>query len=218
MKLVVLCDFDGTITVRDTAELVLSRFAEGDWRALDRQFEEGKLTLEQCLQKEFSMVKASEQEILDELRDVEFRSSFEDFAEDCQKREIPLIIVSAGLDFVIRHFLKLKGWDRLVETYIPKTKVTSDGILFVFPERFDKTTANFKQDFVRRCKTQGKRIVFIGDGSGDFEAAKEADLIFSVKGSRLAQLCKMSKVLSRDIVDFKQATNLLLKEFSGVAS
>lgn len=35
MSAVVLCDFDGTITNVDTGELVLHKFAEGDWRIFD---------------------------------------------------------------------------------------------------------------------------------------------------------------------------------------
>jgi 2-hydroxy-3-keto-5-methylthiopentenyl-1-phosphate phosphatase len=34
MKLAVLSDFDGTVTLNDTFENVLAKFAKGDWRTV----------------------------------------------------------------------------------------------------------------------------------------------------------------------------------------
>jgi hypothetical protein len=43
MKRVILCDFDGTISVRDMGYVLLNRFSSGDWEAIDRDFCEGKI-------------------------------------------------------------------------------------------------------------------------------------------------------------------------------
>ena len=202
MNLVLLCDFDGTITMVDTAELILSKFAVGEWRTFDRQFENGELTLEDCLNKEFSLVRVSKQNIIDELKNIEFRPGFEQLVRYCRENHIPFVIVSAGLDFVVEHFLKLRGWKQLVETFMGKTETTPNGIKFTFPERYDKTSANFKQDFVRQCKSRGKKVIFIGDGSGDYDAAREADIAFAIKGSKLAELCAKHGIYFRSITDF----------------
>lgn len=202
---VVLCDFDGTITRTDTAEHVLTRFARGDWRVFEKQYERGKITLEECLKKQFSLVAASQEEILDELdKIVTFRPHFEGLARYCRKNRIPTVIVSAGLDFVINHFLKLNSWEGLVETYMAKTKFRVSGIDFDFPELFDPTSANFKQDLVRHYKTEGKKVVYIGDGSADYAAAGDADYLFAIKGSRLAALCKENRMHCITITDFKR--------------
>ena len=212
MNLVVLCDFDGTITEIDTAEFVLSKFSEGDWRVFDKQFESGKITLEDCLKKEFALVSASEKEILNELRNVvTFRPHFEKLAEYCRKNSIPFIIVSAGLDFVIKHFLQLNGWHELVETYTAKTKYGAHGIEFTFPRLFDKTSANFKQDLVRRCKCHDKTVIYIGDGSGDYAAARDADYPFAIKGSRLASICEGHRMHCRVITDFQEVIEAINK-------
>ena len=44
--LAVLCDFDGTITLTDTLEYVLRKFAVGDWRSFDEKYERGEITLQ----------------------------------------------------------------------------------------------------------------------------------------------------------------------------
>jgi 2,3-diketo-5-methylthio-1-phosphopentane phosphatase len=207
---VVLSDFDGTITRIDTAEHVLTRFARGDWRVFEKQYERGKITLEECLKKQFSLVTASQEEILDELdRVVTFRPNFEGLVRYCRKNRIPTVIVSAGLDFVINHFLRLNNWEGLVKTYMAKTKFRASGIDFDFPELFDPTSANFKQDLVRHYKTEGKKVVYIGDGSADYAAAGDADYLFAIKDSRLAALCKEHGMYCKTITDFKRVVETI---------
>jgi 2-hydroxy-3-keto-5-methylthiopentenyl-1-phosphate phosphatase len=209
MNFIVLCDFDGTITIQDTAELVLDNFAQGDWKSIDRQFENREITLEECLKKEFSLVKVSEQEIIGVLKNIRFRNGFNELAIYCRQNRIPVIVVSAGLDFVIEHFLKFKGWSHMVETYMAKTTATAQGIRFRFPKRRDKTSANFKQDFVKKSKSEGRKIVFIGNGAGDFDAAKEADCAFAIKNSRLEKLFEKHGMHFRRVTDFCQVVEVL---------
>jgi 2-hydroxy-3-keto-5-methylthiopentenyl-1-phosphate phosphatase len=210
MDLVVLCDFDGTITKIDTAEFTLSRFAKGDWKSIDRQFENGDISLEECLRREFRLVTASPREILEESEKVvDFRPHFEQLAKYCKKNNFPLIIVSAGLDFLIDHFLRLKDWKELVVTYTAKARPTSTGVRFTFPKLFDKTSANFKQDLVRQWRAKGKKIAYVGDGSGDYDAAREADYIFAIDGSRLAKLCEKDGIPYTRIIDFKEVVDAL---------
>jgi 2,3-diketo-5-methylthio-1-phosphopentane phosphatase len=210
MNLVVLCDFDGTITEIDTAEFVLARFAQGDWQALDKRFENGEITLEECLRRQFSLVKASRKQILDELeKTVTFRTNFEKLAKYCRKNLIPLIVVSAGLDFVIEHFMKLAGLQELTETYTAKTKHNANRVEFTFPRLFDKTSANFKQDFVRHYKRQNKKVIYIGNGSGDYAAAKDADYLFAIKGSKLAKLCENHSMRYGSITDFQEVVEAI---------
>ena len=59
MKLAVLSDFDGTLTLNDTFENVLTRFGKGDWRTVDDQYLRGEITLQECVQRQGAMVQAS---------------------------------------------------------------------------------------------------------------------------------------------------------------
>ena len=89
MRLAVLSDFDGTITLNDTFENVAEKFAEGDWRAVDDQYVKGEMTLEECLRREGAMVRASKSQILHELdRVTKFRPGFDNLAEYCKQTTI----------------------------------------------------------------------------------------------------------------------------------
>jgi len=210
--LVVLCDFDGTITTIDTAEWVLARFAQGDWRLFDRQFGKGEITLEECLNSQFSLVKASKKQILKELKDIVlFRPNFKKLAEYCKKKHAPIIIVSAGLDFVIKHFLKLNDCLDLVEVCAAKTSFNANGIRFDFPTLSDRKSDNFKDDAVRRCKSHDKKVIYVGDGVADYTAAKDADYSFTIEGSRLAKMCRKHGIPCRTITDFQEIIEAIRK-------
>jgi 2-hydroxy-3-keto-5-methylthiopentenyl-1-phosphate phosphatase len=211
-KVVVLCDFDGTTTDVDTAEFVLRTFAQGDWRATEVLFEKGEITLEECLRKQFSLVRVSREQILSALDGVAtLRPGFEEFARYCKDHGIPLVIVSAGLDFVIKHFLEVKNLKNLATVYVSKSRISADGIEFKFPRRYYRASVDFKHDLVRHYKSQGLRVIFIGDGNADFAAAKEASLAFAIKGSRLEALCEKEKIPFIGISSFKEVLESIHK-------
>jgi 2-hydroxy-3-keto-5-methylthiopentenyl-1-phosphate phosphatase len=212
MNLVVLCDFDGTITTVDTAAWVLARFAQGDWRPFDKQFENGEITIEECLNGQFSLVKASKKQILQELKNVViFRQNFKKLAKHCKENRIPFIVVSAGLDFVIKHFLKLNGCLNLVEVCAAKTVFSPQGIRFIFPTLFDKKSENFKRDTVIHYKSQNGKVIYVGDGLADYAAARDADYPFAIKNSTLAKLCKSHEIRCRKTTDFQDVIEAISK-------
>jgi 2-hydroxy-3-keto-5-methylthiopentenyl-1-phosphate phosphatase len=43
MKRLILCDFDGTVSVRDMGYVLVNHFTSGNWEAIDRDFREGKI-------------------------------------------------------------------------------------------------------------------------------------------------------------------------------
>jgi len=205
MQLVVLSDFDGTIVDIEMSDFILSKFAEGDWKLYDEQLQKGEITLEECVQRQFAMVKVSEAVIIKELDKVaSFRPNFRKLVEYCGARGIPLIVVSGGLDFVIHHFLELKGWSESVKVYAGKAKYTNGSIKFDFPKLLDKHSSNFKDDLVRHYRKKGKAVAYIGDGISDYQAVKNADLSFVVKGSKLSLYCKREGIPHRDFGDFQK--------------
>ena len=213
-SLAALSDFDGTIVDIDTSVFVLTRFAKEDWRIFDEQFEKGEITLEECLQQQFSTVRTSKTRILKEIERIpSLRPNFDRMAQFCKTQRIPLIIVSAGLDFVINHFLEQKGLQKLVEVYAPKARITATGIKFTFPKLLDKASVSFKDDLVRYYKKQGKKTVYIGDGFADFNPARNADFSFAIKGSKLAELLRNDGIPHEEISDFREVVEALQKLF-----
>jgi 2-hydroxy-3-keto-5-methylthiopentenyl-1-phosphate phosphatase len=215
MKLAVLSDFDGTVTLNDTFQNVVEKFGQGDWRDVDDQYVRGEITLEECLRSQGAMVRVSKSQILHELdRVTKFRPGFENLAEYCKTNHYPLVLVSAGLDFVIKHFLTLQNWNDKVELFAATAKCTPKGIKFDFPKLKDKRSMNFKDDTVRYYKTKTDTVAYVGDGRWDLHALRNADLRFAIKNSKLAELCKEQEIQAATVADFTEVVTSLQKKMS----
>jgi 2-hydroxy-3-keto-5-methylthiopentenyl-1-phosphate phosphatase len=64
---------------------------------------------------------------------------------------------------------------------------------------------------VRKYKDQGLRVIFLGDGSADFAAAKEANLAFAIKGSRLGGTGEKQKIPFKSMSTFLEVLESIRK-------
>ena len=205
-------DFDGTIVNQDTAQIALDRFGDPDWVRLDEEYERGEMSFEECLRREFAMLKVPEEDIIREVsRVTQLRPNFSQLVDYCKTRSVPMTVLSGGLDFCIRHFLNRDGWLDFMQIYSPTSKFTKDGYTVTFPRMFAESSTSFKDDLVRHERTKGARVYFVGNGFGDLSAAKESDVVFAIKDSRLAQLCRQHKVVHTEVVDFLQVVDALVE-------
>lgn len=202
---VVLCDFDGTITSFDTADYVLRRYADGDWKQFDRMLDEGKISLEECMVRQFELVHVPEGTIIDELERVAtVRPSFSRLVHFCERERISFYIVSAGLDFVIYHYLDKMGLRSFITMHSGSSFFDGHKIVFSFPRLVDPDAKSFKDDLVRSMHGQGRRVVYIGDGLSDLEAARLADVRFAVSGMRLERTLREEGLAFEPFEDFAE--------------
>src|SRR5437879_3896076 len=205
MKLAVLSDFDGTVTLNDTFENVLARFGKGDWRTVDDHYVRGEITLEECVRRQGAMVQVPRSEILSYLDGVtEFRPNFDKLIEFCTTNHFPLVIVSAGLDFVIKHFLAREKYQDKVDLFVASAKCTPTGVKFEWPKLKSNRSINLKDDMVRYYKQKADTVAYIGDGRWDLHALRNADRRFVIRKSRLAELCKEQDVQATTVIDFQE--------------
>lgn len=211
IRSVVMCDFDDTMVTPDTGVVILDRFADGDWRALDRLYNTNEMPLEEIMRHQFAMVKnTTKNSMIQEVeRSVSFRPGFEELVQTCNQSGVPVLVVSYGLDFCINHLLTKAGLTRKVEVYAPKATLGPNGIGFTYPQLRLKDSVNLKHDLVRHHKQQGDDVTFVGDGTSDFAALKTADMRFAIKGSVLAGLCERDKIQHSQITSFDPVTRTL---------
>jgi 2-hydroxy-3-keto-5-methylthiopentenyl-1-phosphate phosphatase len=204
MDFAILCDFDGTIAEIDTAVIVFNRFINGNWKIFNEQLERGEITLEQCMREQFSMIKAPQSVILDEIDlDVPFRPGFDSLVQYCTENQIPLEIVSAGLDFVINHLLEVRGLSG-TKVHAAKTRFTEKGLEMDSLELHDRNSIDFKEDLVNFYKDKGFSVLYIGDGMSDKGAIISADYVFVIKGSSLSEFCKKEEINHQEISEFQE--------------
>jgi len=205
---VLAMDFDGTIAEADLAECVLRKFADPGWEAYDRMLARAEISLEDCIRKQYAMVRARRGEILTYVKGFcRFRRGFPDLAGAARAEGIRTVVVSGGIDFCIR-FAFRSNLLEVPELVAPKSRVTKEGIMVKFPT-FPRGEGSFKESFLRSLKRQGARVSFVGDGRTDIMPAAIADEVFAIAGSALETECKRKGLRYKAIDDFRTLTSRL---------
>jgi 2-hydroxy-3-keto-5-methylthiopentenyl-1-phosphate phosphatase len=97
-KRAVFCDFDGTITAKETFEVVLRQFAPNLSAQLLPQIYDLKLTLRQGVRQILESIPSQRYpDILEFARFQPIRPGFVELLDCLERREVPIIVVSGGL-------------------------------------------------------------------------------------------------------------------------
>ena len=179
-KTLIQCDFDGTITEKDVSFLILDAFAKGDWRAILKKYSDGEITVGEFNRRAFNLVAASKETMLGYIKDrVKIRDGFKEFVKLCQKKQFRFVIVSNGLDFYIEDLLKAQGLSD-IEYHAAETRFASSGLIvkYIGPNGKEVNT-EFKNKYVAHFLEQGYQVIYIGNGTSDFTAAKCCSRIFA---------------------------------------
>jgi 2-hydroxy-3-keto-5-methylthiopentenyl-1-phosphate phosphatase len=181
-KLLIACDFDGTITRRDTLHLIVGRYGdEGLWQAIEPRLRAGELTLEQAMQEEFAGVRATPEQVRElVLREAGVRAGFPEFVAWVRERGHRLVVLSSGFRSVIDAVLGSVGLGHL-ETASHEAEFSPEGCRLVWADRGERCAI-----CGRRCKRHdvrarlaGEALVLIGDGVSDRCVARMADIVFA---------------------------------------
>ncbi|WP_437930712.1 HAD-IB family phosphatase [Sorangium sp. So ce291] len=187
--MLILSDFDGTITSDDLTNRIWDAHLRYDWRkVLLSPAGGGQLTAIELLQRGYADVERSPVELLDELRPhAALRPGFEELLALCARRGWVFHVISHGLPFYIREFLPpgtpFSCFDAAFDDGRWRVSV---------PEAVPLGPGDdFKIRVLEQLKaaTGETATVYIGDGRLDYPAARRSDRVFAVRGSALDGLC-----------------------------
>ncbi|MFN3975218.1 MAG: MtnX-like HAD-IB family phosphatase [Dehalococcoidia bacterium] len=178
--LAIIVDFDGTITLRDTGDILMERFCGGGWGDIDPYWEQGLLSGREALSRYFSALPAHREAMVRCVQEQHrLRPGFHEFVRWCAQRGLPLTIASGGLDFYIQAVLEREGLS------LPLYSATADfrgprlGVRFANGVRSCPEVGVCKCWLVERMKGESLRVAYVGDGITDACAARRADLVFA---------------------------------------
>jgi 2-hydroxy-3-keto-5-methylthiopentenyl-1-phosphate phosphatase len=201
MKTLIQCDFDGTVTEKDTSFFLLDAFAQGDWRQVLRDYKEHRISVGDFNAKAFAMVKDDETTLLEELEGkVKVRSGFHELVDYCQKKGFRLVIVSNGLDFYIKAVMKDLGLDSIA-VHAAQASFHPEGmkVQYIGPGG-EKMEDGFKEAYIKSFLKLGYRVIYIGNGDSDFAPAKYAFYVFAT--GELLAYCKENSLKHKPFEDF----------------
>ncbi len=206
----IFVDFDGTITDRDTFDVLVPIFASpAEWDATERGLENGTMTIRDVLASQASFVRGTHADVAALLRrDVAVDPSFAPFARACAAAHIPLEIVSSGIDSIIR--------DRLDEVGLASVPVVAntvearpEGWVMHFRDPVDNGTD--KAARIATASENGQRTIFIGDGRSDYDAAVRADVRFAKRGLPLERYLIRNAIAYEPFTTFADVTARLVR-------
>jgi len=166
-------DWDGTVTERDTLDLVLERFADAEiYERLEAELEAGRLTLNEVIAAEFAMVTAPLDEVVAHvLEHARVRPGFAELA----RAQHPLV-VSSGFHELIEPVLEREGVLDAVELRANRVDARPDGwrVHFRVAE-----TCEVCGEPCKRADLPAGEVVYAGDGHSDYCAALAADRVYA---------------------------------------
>lgn len=200
-------DFDGTIMVRDTTDFLLERFALPEWHAVEDEWAAGKIGSRECMARQIELLRVTPEELEAAVDTLEIDPGFEGFLKMCRRNHVGVVIVSDGLDFVIKSVLRKHRLDvpffanRLVSTGRNRWRLE-------FPNSRPDCAAKAGHCKCGRTESYaGAASVVVGDGRSDFCIAGKADLVLAK--SKLLDECRKSGMPHLAFGKFDEASELL---------
>ncbi len=181
-RMLVLCDFDGTISTVDMGSEILNRFTDKSWEEIDRAYCCGEIGSRAAYTQIAPLFMGSKAQMLEFVSNREkIDPYFLEFYRFCRKNGVDLKIVSDGLDFYIEAILK-KNNLRDIEFFSNMT-VFHDGdkLSIEFPRMNDECEkcGTCKKKVLREHRSDYDRVIYVGNGYSDVCPAKDADLVFA---------------------------------------
>ncbi|ACZ41781.1 HAD-superfamily hydrolase, subfamily IB (PSPase-like) [Thermobaculum terrenum ATCC BAA-798] len=195
MKIAVLCDFDGTITLQDMGIEILKEFSTADWERIEEKFDQGKVSILENMSEQFSHVPNPPHEVNEFVkRNAKIRPGWEEFIECCRGYNLHLAIVSGGLRSYIYSVL---GKNLNIPVYSLVDDYVDGQWLLSLPSPFDRDgDVEFKEAVINYHRKQYDEIWFIGNGTSDRRAAEVADRVWALEPLLSYALSKGLKVHS----------------------
>ena len=178
--ILVLVDFDGTITQNDVGADLFDTFSKEESQKIVSLWLKGGISSRECLERLCELIKITRLELKKFALSQKIDGKFPVFADLCKREGLKLVILSDGLDFYIKLILKKFGLEK-VPFYSNILRFEGSKLKPEFPY-FDRgcgNCGNCKRYHLKNLKGRKQKVVYIGDGLSDKCAIREADFIFA---------------------------------------
>ena len=204
----VFCDFDGTVSPVDIGNRFFRTYVGEQAQVIVQGYLNGTATARECLTRECAAVRnVTVAEFESFLQQFSIDPHFKSFVDFCDERQIPLTILSDGLDFYVGRFLARHGLDRLpwfanhVE-FVTTSEGTSLEVSFPHADAECDFCGNCKRNHILTQSADEDVIVYVGDGISDRCPVKFADIVFAKKS--LIKYCQEQNISYHAFEDFSE--------------
>jgi 2-hydroxy-3-keto-5-methylthiopentenyl-1-phosphate phosphatase len=212
-KLILFCDFDGTITEKDNIVDIMKEFAPEGWQEIVNDILAQRRTIRDGVGALFSTIPSNKKEEITEfvLQHAKLREGFKEFVEYTVENGTQLLITSGGIDFFI--YPKLAPFDLTDRIYCNASDFSGDTIRITWPHACDEhckvDCGMCKTTIIRSYPSAEYYKVVIGDSITDLAGAKIAD--FTIARSFLKQKCEELGLPHASFTTFIDVIDILKK-------
>jgi 2-hydroxy-3-keto-5-methylthiopentenyl-1-phosphate phosphatase len=210
-RLLVLLDYDGTVTDREYAVLALQQLTGDAWRAFDQAAARDEIGPADCLRRQVELVTTSKEELIDtSSRDARLAPGFSRFLSALVAGGARVAIVSAGFREAIEALWRreqLPPVELFASAVVPRDGSAGPPWTVSFDRRLgDCPTCGprgCKAGALRLLRRPGDTVAVFGDGISDLCLAREADAVFA--RGRLVELCEGEGIAYHRLSDNRPA-------------
>ena len=197
----VICDFDGTVTPFDVTDAILERFAHPSWKTIEDEWVQGNLSARECMERQIPLIGAKPGVLEAFLDEVPVTDGFVEFTRFCRSRDIPLTIVSDGMDYAIRHILYRHGMHHIpvVANRLIRSRT---GYQLEFPYGREGCPSGVCKCSVASIVAADSKCLLIGDGLSDCCLARSASFTLARHGKSLQRHCAEQGFPHQTYLDF----------------
>lgn len=204
-------DFDGTLSVGDTVDAMLERFADDKWKELEADWLKGDITAVECMKQQLDLVEVDQVSLENFFRGIQLDASFIPFYRHISQFS-KVAIVSDGLDHAIDVATRNAAIPKM-PIYANKLHFKPNGVSISYPYMNSACKAG---NGVCKCQIAeqlsvdvGGPVVLVGDGKSDYCLAKHADIVFA-KG-KLISHCEKENIPFRRFQTFAEVLDVVKK-------
>jgi 2-hydroxy-3-keto-5-methylthiopentenyl-1-phosphate phosphatase len=202
----VYCDFDGTVVTGDVGNALFRTFAGVRAVAIVEKYLKGTINARECLLRECEAVGTVSRDDLEAFADgFALDGGFPAFVSFCRAHEMPIVILSDGLDFYVKRILERHGFGS-IPFFANKTVFSTDAELttlsaeFPYRDEHCDQCGNCKRNHIAVQSADDDVVIYIGDGISDRCPVRYADVVFAKND--LIKNCQESNISYFEYHDF----------------
>ncbi|HUS81224.1 MAG TPA: MtnX-like HAD-IB family phosphatase [Armatimonadota bacterium] len=190
---IVMSDFDGTVTLRDTGWVVFDTLKlKGAWD-WEYRWRDREISSIECLSGQWGLVKLPPEELMALVDTVGLDERFPEFVHRARAAGAEVVVASDGLSFYLDRMLGRLGLAicdddpepgvvrECITRYVNRATLTDEGVKIEFPHSNQDCMrcGNCKRQHLSRLRLKYRRAIYIGDGYSDRCPAMASDVVFA---------------------------------------
>jgi 2-hydroxy-3-keto-5-methylthiopentenyl-1-phosphate phosphatase len=207
---VIFSDFDGTMTVDDVVDKLLSLYGDEPWMEIEELWEAGKIGSERCLVLQLACIKLITADDLAKFAsDMAIDPYLSEFVRFAKRNSIDLYVLSDGFNCLIERILGNNGIASL-PTFANSLRIEDNRPVPSFPFKVDQCRVGSgmcKCAIIDKYRAD-RSVIYIGDGGSDKCAVRNADMVFA-KG-QLSNYCSENSIDCIEFSDFGDVMSCLI--------